>query len=345
MSISLSTVKKPLFQSAQKLPIGFFCDGKRFDSFNLSPYTSEHDLAIIRLKQRCDGDLHQLCSQLFPLILTDFNGVPLRDLANKLDLTIEELIAELPAADALTIIANIRYLEIGEDMYFQGTCPYCGTNNDDDPKKGLSHKLGGIDVGFSAGLKSEPIYTANLSTGIGVDIYPLQFCQFKQFCNSDVPLDLRQVFFSAVASSDDSFDRNRDGMMDEAKFLQLVTNIDDRNLLIRAVDPFYQLGPTIEIGTDCKKCKQEWELDMPISAMEDFFYNLFFTPTEEDLDNIFFYMAFGEQAPCKSIAEAKQLPIRERDRLVSKIADAYKRQQDDAKKSSKGGKNKTTEYV
>lgn len=270
--------------------------------------------------------------------------MPLSDLAKKLDLGTEEMFAEIPAADALTIIANIRFLETGEDMYFQGTCPYCGTNNDDSPKKGLSHKLGGIDMVFLDDLKSEPILTVPLSTGVGIDIYPLQFCQFKQFCNSELPLDLRQVFFSAVASSDGKFDRYRDGMMDEGKFLKLVKNIDDRNLLIRSVEPFYQLGPSIEIGTDCRACKQEWELDMPISALEGFFYSLFFTPTEEDLDNIFFYMAFGEQAPCKSIAEAKQLPIRERDRLVTKIADAYKRQQDDAKKGSKGG-NKSTEYV
>ncbi len=336
-----------MFQSAQKLPIGFFCDGRRFDSFNLSPYTSEHDLAIIRLKQRCDGDLHQLCSQLFPLIVTDFNGITLRDLANKLDLTIEELIAELPVADALTIIANIRYLEIGEDMYFQGTCPYCGTNNDDNPKKGLSHKLGGIDMNFLADLKSEPIVTVMLSTGVSIDIYPLQFCQFKPFCDSEVPLDLRQVFYSSLSSSDGRFDRARDGMMTEQIFLSLVNNLADRNLLIHSVELFYQVGPQIEIATDCVKCKQVWEMEMPISNLEDFYYNLFFTPTEEDLENIFFYMSFGEQAPCKSILEAKQLPIRERDRLVAKIADSYKRQQEDAKKGGKGGKssNTTAEYV
>jgi hypothetical protein len=341
----LITVKKPLFQAAQKLPIGFFYNGRRLDEFTLLPYTSEHDLQIIRLKRRCDGDLHRLCTQLFPSIIAEFNGIPLRDLAKELDFSVEELIAEIPAADALTIIANIRFLEIGEDMYFQGTCPYCGTNNDDNPKKGLSHKLGGIDMGFCENLRSEPIETVNLSTGIGIDIFPLQFCQFKQFCASEIPLDLRQVFFSAISSSDGTFDRYRDGLMDESAFLKLVTSIADRNLLIRSVEPFYALGPIIEIGTDCVKCKQIWELDMPISALEDFFYSLFFTPTEEDLDNIFFYMAFGEQAPCKSISEAKQLPIRERDRLVSKIADAYKRQQDETKKNSKGAKNKNTEYV
>lgn len=326
------------------LPIGFFCGGKRFDRFNLSPYTSEHDLQIIRLKQRYPGDLYRLCAELFPTIIADFNGTSLSNLANKIDLDLEDAIAEMPVSDALTIIANIRFSEIGEDMYFQGTCPYCGTNNDDDPKKGLSHKLGGIDVGFFDRLKADPLETVVLSTGVGIDIYPLQFCAFKEFCRSSTPIDLRQVFFSAVASSDGTFDRARDGMMDEAMFLKLVKTLADRNLLIRSVAPFYQVGPVIEIGTDCIKCKQVWELDMPISALEDFFYNLFFTPTIEDLDNIFFYMAFGEQAPCKSISEAKQLPIRERDRLVTKIAEAYKRQQDETKKGGKGG-NKTTEYV
>jgi hypothetical protein len=345
MSIALIAVTEPLFQSAQKLPIGFFCEGKRFDRFNLNPYTSEHDLQIIRLKQRYTGDLYRLCSQLFPLMIADFNGVSLRDLANRMSLDTEELIAEMPAADALTLIANIRYLEIGEDMYFQGTCPYCGANNDDDPKKGLSHKLGGIDMIYFSKLNNDPVQTIELSTGVSLDLYPLQFCQLKDFCNSEIPLDLRQVFFSAIGSSDGSFDRGRDGTMDDASFLKVVTNIADRNKLIQAVKILYQPGPLIEIGTDCVRCKQVWEMDMPVAALEDFFYNLFFTPTEEDLDNIFFYMAFGEQAPCKSIEEAKRLPIKERDRLVGKIAETYKRQQDEAKKGGKGSSNKTTEYV
>lgn len=326
------------------MPIGFFIGDKHLREFNLLPYTSEHDLQVIRLKGRHSGDLYRLCLQLFPLIIADFSGVSLSELANKLDLNIQELISEMPATDVLTIIANIRYLEIGEDMYFQGTCPYCGTNNDDNPQKGLSHKLGGIDMGWFDQLAAEPIVTVQLSTGVSIDCYPLQFCQFQDFCTSDTPLDLRQVFYSAISSSDGTFDRSRDGLMSEEIFLKLVTNVTDRNLLIRSVAPLYQIGPLIEIGTDCVKCKQIWELDLPIFQLPEFFYNLFTTPTETDLDNIFFYLSFGEQAPCKSISEAKQMPVRDRDRLVAKIAEAYKRQQDETKKGSKG-KNTTTEYV
>lgn len=258
---------------------------------------------------------------------------------------LEDFIAEIPVADALTIVSNIRYLELGEEMYFKGTCPYCGANNDDDPKKGLSHKLGGIDMVFCQDLSADPLVSVLLSTGVAIDIYPLQLYQFKDFCRSTAPPDLRQAFYSIVSSSDGLFDRSRDGLISEQVFLQLITNIEDRNLILKSVAPFYQLGPQIEIGTDCVKCKQEWEMDLPTSSLEDFFCNIFLTPTEEDLENIFFYMSFGEQAPCKSIQEAKQMPVRERDRLVAKIAESYKRQQDDAKKGSKGGKNTTTEYA
>lgn len=308
------------------------------------PYTSEHDLAIIRARRQSSTGIYQLCLQLFPLIIADFNGYSLAQCAAKLDLNIQELIAEMPVADALTIVANIRAFEIGEDMYFQGTCPYCGANNDDSPKRGLSHKLSGIDMNFALLLTHEPIVTVKLSTGVSVDFYPLQFAAFEEFCASELPIDLRQVLYSAISSSDGTYDRGRDGLMDEAMFIKLVQNIADRNLLIRSVKPLYELGPLIEIGTDCIKCKQEWELDLAASQLPEFFANLFFTPTEVDLDNIFFYMSFGEQAPCKSVSEAKQMPIRERDRLVAKIADAYKRQQEESKKSGKS-KNNTTEYV
>lgn len=313
------------------------------DKFSLLPYTSEHDLAIIRARRQPNVGIYRLALTIFPLIVADFGGYSLAQCAEQQGLNVSELIAEMPVADALTIVANIRAFEIGEDMYFQGTCPYCGTNNDDSPQRGLSHKLGGIDIGY-AKLVCEPVVTVSLSTGISIDFYPLQFAAFEEFCTSEIPLDLRQVFYSAISSSDGAYDRSRDGLMDESMFLKLVTNITDRNLLIRSVQPLYELGPLIEIGTDCIKCKQEWEMDLAVSQLPEFFANLFFTPTETDLDNIFFYMSFGEQAPCKSVFEAKQMPIRERDRLVAKIAEAYKRQQEESKKGGKG-KNTTTEYV
>lgn len=338
------TFKKPLGLSAGQLPIGFFFGNSRLDRFSLLPYTSEHDLAIIRARRQPNVGIYQLCLQLFPLMIADLNGYSLAQCATRLDLNVNELISEMPVADALTIVANIRSFEVSEDMYFQGTCPYCGANNDDSPKKGLSHKLSGIDVHYIETLKAEPVISITLLTGVTIDCYPLQLAQFEEFCASEIPLDLRQVFYSAIASDDGTYDRDRDGLMDETIFVKLVTNITDRNLLIRSVDHLYQLGPLIEIGTDCVKCKQDWELDLAVSQLPEFFANLFFTPTETDLDNIFFYMTFGEQAPCKSIAEAKQMPTKERDRLVTKIAEAYKRQQEESKKGGKG-KHNTTEYV
>lgn len=56
-------------------------------------------------------------------------------------------------------------------------------------------------------------------------------------------------------------------------------------------------------------------------------------------------LTFGEQAICKSVEEVLRLPVRQRDALIRKLGEAYKRQKEEMDKTSrqsKGGRRTTT---
>jgi hypothetical protein len=78
---------------------------------------------------------------------------------------------------------------------------------------------------------------------------------------------------------------------------------------------------------------------MAPSQAYSFYYNLLRPAQEEYLQNILFFLTFGEQAPCKSIQEAKQLPVRERNFYVDKLNESYQKQKEEMDKASRKGKS------
>lgn len=58
-----------------------------------------------------------------------------------------------------------------------------------------------------------------------------------------------------------------------------------------------------------------------------------------------FFLCFGEQAPCKSISEAMDLPTRQRDSIISQLSEAYRKQKEEMDKSTrKRSSSNTTSY-
>jgi hypothetical protein len=321
------------------LPIGFFLQGKRLQRFRIETYLSDHDYLIIRAKSRYGNNLLSVCQDVFPALISEIDGWSWRDLASHYDCTIDELISTMPVADAYAILANIRHIEISDELYFKSDCPQCGANNDDNPKKKDCHSLGGIDINFWTGSR-EPIVRPAMDLYQPL-LYPLQLADLSEFTQDVRPLDLRWAAYH-VYEVPGLYSRERDGLLSPEIYGQMVQTPIDRHRLLSASNQLAELGPQLELLNQCVACGFEWSSRLPEEDRLEFFLGLLSTPEEIDMVNMAFYLTFGEQAPCKSIEEVGRLPVRIRDALIQKLTETYKHQQDEMKKKSGKG---STEYV
>lgn len=67
----------------------------------------------------------------------------------------------------------------------------------------------------------------------------------------------------------------------------------------------------------------------------NFVLNLLTPPSEEYINKLLFHLTFGEQAPCKSLTEAMNLPIKQRDAFVQMISDAYRKQKEEMDRANR----------
>jgi hypothetical protein len=240
------------------------------------------------------------------------------------------------AADVLSIVLNVRLESSGVDVGFVNTCPSCGTENDDDPRKGRPyHDLSALDIWYTEGEEGEvgvdvelrsPIILNNQSVS-SLHLSPLTFAQFQQLENCpDSLLDIELLRRMVVESGFD---------------YRLIKDLRDRQRLLKAARELFSVGPDMEmtVAMLCYKCRFEWESRMAPSQAYSFYYNLLRPAQEEYLQNILFFLTFGEQAPCKSIQEAKQLPVRERNFYVDKLNESYQKQKEEMDKASRKGKS------
>lgn len=69
---------------------------------------------------------------------------------------------------------------------------------------------------------------------------------------------------------------------------------------------------------------------------------------EDRINQLLFFLTFGEQAPCKSIAEAIKLPIRQRDAIAKLMSESYQKQKEEMdranRKSGSGKSSMRTSY-
>jgi hypothetical protein len=331
-----------LVDRPRTLPIGFFVQKKRLQRFKIETYLSDHDYLIIRAKSRYQTDLLAICQDVFPALVYDIDGWTWQQLAIESESTIDELISTMPVADALTMLANIRHIEISDELYFKADCPQCGANNDDNPKTKDCHSLGGIDINFWHS-EAEPIVAVELSR-YRPKLYPLQLADLASFSADERPLDLRWAAYH-IYEIPGLYDRAIDGLLSPEIYAQAIRTPLDRYELLELSNHLSQLGPQLELINECVACGYDWNSRLPEEDRSEFFLGLLSTPEEIDMVNMAFYLTFGEQAPCKSIEEVGRLPVRIRDALIQKLTETYKNQQDEMKKQNRKGGGGSTEYV
>lgn len=335
---TLSTLTA-LSQFRNKLPLGISLGRERITEFQLFPYTTEMDFMLSRLFPE-EGEVQQthigqIVTQVFPAIVQHIGGYSLKELSTLLGVPPLRLFDSLFAADVLTIFLNIRVESSGVDIAFTNTCPSCLTINDDDPAKGRPyHDISALDIRYC---DAAPIRQVELISAISlpdgdcsiIELAPMTFGQFQQLEGCPDSLLELEVLQRQV--------RNRDFDY------RLIRNLRDRQNLLKVSRELFRLGPDMEMAVAmlCYKCRFEWESHMAPSQAYSFYYNLLRPPKEEYLQNILFFLTFGEQAPCKSIQEAKQLPVRERNFYVQKLNESYQKQKEEMDKANrKGGKGK-----
>lgn len=333
--------KAPLIDFLRKLPVGIWVEGDRLRNFRLNAYTTEHDLLLTTFysdgEEEHEVDFLQLCCYFLPQIIESIEGYSIKELAVKLQISTSRLIQEMFAADILAILLNIRASNGGLDVAFGDICPACGTKNQDNPELGLYHSLEAIDITYldSNGL-IEPV---TLRQGIDWDgeirrslqLQPIKFIQFVEMMQSAT---LQSEISTLMAQ----------GSFTE-QYFRGIRDLSDRNKIFAASKELSQVGPEMEMPVQmiCRSCRHEWESLLHWEAMIQFYRDLLKPPPEKYLHDVIFFLTFGEQAPCKSIEEAKRIPVKQRDALVKKLSEVYENQKKEMEKSSKGkGKGNST---
>lgn len=324
-----------LLEFRNTLPLGISLNGERLTEFALHEYTTEYEFALCRLFPEGNQlpQLGKVANRLLPSIVEHIGGYSPKELAAGLGIPPLRLFDSMFSADVLTLILNIRLESSGTDVGFVNTCPSCGTENDDDPRKGRPyHDLSALDIRQVDGeccievdLRSPLLLNNELTSSLHLS--PLTFAQFQHLENC--PDSLLDIELLKRMVAEPGFD------------YRLVRDLRDRQKLIRAARELFSVGPDMEmtVAMLCYKCRFEWESRMAPSQAYSFYYNLLRPAGEEYLQNILFFLTFGEQAPCKSIQEAKQLPTRERNFYVDKLNESYQKQKEEMDKASRKGKS------
>ena len=333
MTYSLTTLKS----LGNKLPYGIWVNGKRLRRFTIARYTGYQEVRLGELEDQLEGDrdYHELLlSEFLPEIILTFEGYPVAQVAEQLDIPVTHLFRQMYLADIVHLILCIRIRAYGNDLRLGGHC-ICdrkvplGQNSNDTP-----HQIDSIQV-RSYELDTPPVFTIVLSDR-SFTITPPRLSQLRELQDpqyADQSLNLLTL--------------TEDGNMD----YDTINNVHDMFTLSRCTD-ILKGGAYDSIEMSCPACDQEWSYELELGInYEAFFFSLLVAPrqikekglngepdiyasTEESLDEQSHILLFGEQAPLKSISEFFSLTPQQRDRHINKVVDSYKRQQDEMKKQS-----------
>ena len=332
--------RKSLTECLGILPVGFWLDGVQIRKFQLRSYTTENDFSLLKYYQRSPyneddhnlTDFAEMICGLLPQIVESVEGYTLPEIARKMNLSTYQLVREMAIADIFTVLLNIRVANGGLDVAFGDICPECNTKNEDDPRKGIYHSLEGIEIGF---IRHQHLVVETVSLG-KCYLEPLKLKDFGQSVDN---IETFQSCFRLVSKIEDA-------LVDfDEEHWQRIQHVSDRNALLKAFKLIMQVGPEREVSVQmrCKSCRNEWDSLLGWEAMNLFYQDLLKPPPESYLHDLISFLTIGEQAPCKSINEAIQIPVKIRDAMVKKLSEVYENQKKEMDKSS--GKSKTTKQT
>jgi hypothetical protein len=331
-----------------KLSVGFWVNGRHLKKFRLHPYTTEHEFLLLEFySQEENFDFEEMCCTFIPQIVESVEGFSFKEIAESQGLSSYRLVQEMFFGDVLLILLNIRFSTGGLKVAFGDICPACGTENKDNPDLDIYHSLEAIDItSFEKNIRSlsiqlvDGIYLSETIT-FTVQMNPLGFSQFlNEYAEYPYVLQFRIPVISLSAKDEQG------NTVSGYPVFELIRTVRDRNVVLGAAKEYLKLGPEMEMPVEmfCQKCDYEWQSWMTYQSMLSFYKELLRPPPEKHLNDILFFLTFGEQSPCKSINEVKKLSVRERDALVNKLSDAYESQKKDMEKSSKKGNSTKRSY-
>ncbi len=281
-SLTITTV--PLDQLGPTLPIGIFLEGDRLNTFKLKPYKGKYDRILGEVLSRPKINLSDALQDFLPQILDEIGGVPIGDLAKKMSLSVSRLCSGLYLGDVLTILLAIRKAAQGSLIKMSGTCPACGTLNEDKGTPASPfHDIAGLEVKVLENLTSLPIVEVLLQDGlqIGSDtvrcihMQPLRLHQFQTLTKpgSSAAYDIAMLYEMVTAIPESEYYREARGKIFSDELYDELT-MGDLGILRDAMDKL-QLTPDLEAEMACRNCGNEWEAALPWGQLRQF---LFVTP-------------------------------------------------------------------
>lgn len=260
----------------RRLPIGFVLNGERLHQFDLMPYTTEHDLI---LSKRNNEDLHITLGRFLPTIVRSIGGYTVPELAKELGTQPERLIQQMPFADAMAIVLNIRLETVGTDISLSDQCQRCNTKNEDSAEKGY-HDLGQVDIGTLMTLNQPLVVAVELETGfqeLGNTVKTVLMKPMRLFQTSDKDLrtasDERAeilMMYKMICGLPEvpEYEGVYSNLFTDSMYTRLT--IADRDKLVTAARTLMKLGPKLIMGMECEACGKQWEVLIPWRFLRGF---------------------------------------------------------------------------
>lgn len=311
------------------LPLGFYLGGDRLRDISFKPYTTEFDLLLNDIRSVQSRGLYEILHLFLTEAIANISGYSLKELAAELGIPMRRIFSEMFLVDVLFIVLNLRIISTGEAITFSSVCPSCSYEQKDSIESGFYHELGDLDIVSWEGI-------APLEVSVEIDagtllLKPSRFASYPQLTAASASkLELETLYSQCHPQ------------LNDRSFQALNLNLCDRAKLFAASRRLSQIAPDIAVANFCRRCRAEWEVSLPWEGYEDFYSNLISPPPTSYLQELLVHITFGEQAPCKSISEAKQLPVKERDFWVNRISELYSKQKEEMDKSSRKGKSRKT---
>jgi len=309
------------------LPLGFYLGGDRLRDITFKPYTTEFDLLLNEIKSVESRGLYEILHLFLTEAIANISGYSLKELAAELGIPLRRIFAEMFLVDVLFIVLNLRIIASGEAITFSSVCPACNYEQKDSVESGFYHQLGDLDiVSWESPIPLEIVVEVDAGTLL---LKPSRFASYPQLsATPSSRLELETLYSQC------------EPQLNDRSFQALGLNLRDRAKLFAASRRLGQIAPDIAVANLCRRCRAEWEVSLPWEGYEDFYSNLISPPPTSYLQELLVHITFGEQAPCKSISEAKQLPVKERDFWVSRISEIYGKQKEEMDKSSRKSKTR-----
>ena len=189
----------------------------------------------------------------------------------------------MPLSDAMTIILNTRYSNVGSKIQMEDQCPNCKTNNKDNPKEGYPyHDISSISLGIIPKLNSPLRVEVTLKNPITIDgdvcdrvqMSPLRIGQLPDYGKVKRGKQDRALLQAQVRSIPQatSFPDGKENIFDDYIY-SLITDLKDRNRLLRASAELNDLAPDLQLVMTCSNCMNEWESALDWQDLRRFMYS------------------------------------------------------------------------